>query len=306
MNRKALFSVLLAAAVIVLAGCGDSDTNTTSTQPAHTKKDRAVADAVVYVTSQYKDHKTAGTGFIYDAQKGLVLTANHLVETAPTITVTDRHGEVMHGQVLARAQCHDFAVVKLHPIPTDLHALTLSDSGAVKDGAEVSAVAYALTSAETGAPTLVTTRGNVSAANVAAKLHHLLPTFSPLIAHQAPLNANGSGSPLLDADGRVVGLNTLVGFEHGDGAVEGLNYALASSFIYERLRQLRSGSNRDLVGWRDEHRCHEQADVIAKVPSHTHDDHAMDDHDDAHHDDDHMDEDGHHDDTKKSDSDTHM
>jgi S1-C subfamily serine protease len=238
-------------------------TSTAAAKPTEARSDPA--EAVVFVRASYKNHKTAGTGFIYDAQQGLILTSDHAVEAAPAITITDVHGQVMHGQVLARAQCHDFAVVKLHPIPTDLQALTFGDSSAVANGATVTALSYSLADAD-GTPKLATTTGAVAAVDVAARLHRLLPTISPLLATQVPLNASGSGSPLLNAGGQVVGLNTLVGFEHGGDAVTGLNYALESSFVYERLRQLRTGTAQTLTGWRAEHRCHKAMDRIAGVP----------------------------------------
>ena len=296
MNRIVL-SLCLCAALLLAAGCG-SDRSTDSSAHGGSGAEAAKSDpgeAVVFVRASYNNHNTAGTGFIYDAQQGLILTSDHAVEAAKAITVTDRHGEVMHGQVLARAQCHDFAVVKLHPIPTDLHALTFADSSSVRGGASVTSVSYSLNNSETGTPTLTTTRGTVSAIDVAAKLHHLLPTISPLIAHQVPLNAQGSGSPLLDGAGKVIGLNTLVGFKHEGDAVQGLNYALESSYVYQQLRALKSGTDRDLTGWRSEHRCHRAMDMIAGVPFQHMDDKGMSMGGDSHgsgHDDGAMDKEG--------------
>jgi S1-C subfamily serine protease len=283
--RRVCPAVIVALALVVGA-CGSSE------RPKPSAGGKAVsrpnpAEAVVYVQARYKTHHTEGTGFIYDAERGLIITSDHAVEAAPAITATDHDGQVMHGTVLARAQCHDFAVVRLHPIPTHLQALTFADSEKIAAGANVTTVSYGLASAESGKPALVTTRGSVSAAGVSARLHHLLPNIQPLIAHQAPLNANGSGSPLLNADGRVVGVNTLVGFKHGEGAVEGLNYALASNFVYDHLRELREGDASKLTGWKAEHACHRAMDKIAGVPySHTdamHEDDAMHKDDSGHH-----------------------
>jgi S1-C subfamily serine protease len=265
-HRTSLTASLLALALIAIGGCGNNSHSTTSTPGGSSGKQADPQSSVVYVKASYKNRTTQGTGFVYDAQQGLILTSDHAVEAAPAITVTDRDGQVMHGHVLSRAQCHDFAVVKLHPIPAGLSALTFADSSKVSDGATVSSLSYALTTAGTKAPALVSTHGTVSATNVSAKLHRMLPAISPLIAHQVPLNANGSGSPLLDRSGRVVGLNTLVGFDHTAGAVQGLNYALASNFVYQQLRALRAGTDRSLAGWRSEHRCHRAMDMIAGLP----------------------------------------
>jgi S1-C subfamily serine protease len=266
MHRTILTASLVALLLIAIAGCGTDSHSNTSTKGGSSGKQADPRASVVYVKASYKNHTTQGTGFVYDAQQGLILTSDHAVEAAPAITVTDRDGQVMHGHVLSRAQCHDFAVVKLHPIPADLRALTFADSSKIADGATVSSLSYALTSAGTKAPALVSTHGTVSATDVSAKLHPMLPALSPLIAHQVPLNADGSGSPLLDRRGRVVGLNTLVGFDHTASAVQGLNYALDSNFVYRQLRALRTGTDRSLTGWRSEHRCHRAMDMIAGVP----------------------------------------
>jgi S1-C subfamily serine protease len=268
--RCVLFALVTMASAVVAAGCGSSNGDggaggktaaTKAHEPAHPDA------AVVYVKARYHNHTTEGTGFVYDARQGLILTSDHAVEAAPAITVVDKGGAVLHGQVLARAQCHDLAVVRLHPVPADLQKLTFATSGTVAQGDHVTALAYTLQSSSKDAPQLVTTTGTVAATGIEAKLHPMLPAMAPLIAHQVPLNAHGSGSPLLDNGGKVVGINTLVGEKHGVGAVEGLNYALASDYIEQRLGQLRPGEGRSFTGWRDEHRCHRAMAMIAGVPA---------------------------------------
>jgi S1-C subfamily serine protease len=273
-------SIIVAS--ILAAGCGSSDSPAQGdTITAKAAKPAAVDPnaAVVYVKARYHSHTTEGTGFVYDAKQGLILTSDHAVEAAPAITVVDHSGAVLHGQVLARAQCHDLAVVRLHPVPAELQAVSFARSTTVSQGDHVTALAYTLQSSSDASPQLVTTTGTVAAVDIKAKLHPMLPTMAPLIAHQVPLNEHGSGSPLLNAQGRVVGINTLVGEKHGAGAVEGLSYALASDYINQRLGQLHPGGGRSFTGWRDEHRCHQAMAMIAGVPG-THtgmDDGAMDD-----------------------------
>jgi S1-C subfamily serine protease len=54
-----------------------------------------------------------GTGLIYDARRGLVLTSNHYLEGARSIRVTVNGKTPVRGRPVARAQCKDFAVVEL-------------------------------------------------------------------------------------------------------------------------------------------------------------------------------------------------
>jgi S1-C subfamily serine protease len=267
-----LFPALLVivASALGVAGCGSSDNHANGDATKPTTKTQAAAHpdaAVVYVKARYRNHTTEGTGFVYDARQGLILTSDHAVEAAPAITVVDHSGAVLHGQVLARAQCHDLAVVRLHPVPADLQTATFAPSGTVGQGDHVTALAYTLHSSSDASPELVRTTGTVAAVDIEVRLHPMLPAMAPLIAHQVPLNEHGSGSPLLNAQGKVVGINTLVGEKHGAGAVEGLNYALASGYIKQRLGQLHPGEGRSFTGWRDEHRCHRAMAMIAGVPA---------------------------------------
>jgi S1-C subfamily serine protease len=274
MRRMPIFLAMIGATAAI--GCGSSDKAThgrTATARAHVRAHPEAA--VVYVKARYRNHTTEGTGFVYDAGKGLILTSDHAVEAAPAITVVDRSGDVLHGQVLARAQCHDMAVVRLHPVPADLQQVSFASANTVNQGDSVTALAYTLHSSA-DPPQLVSTSGTVAATGIALKLHKMLPVMAPLIAHQAPLNERGSGSPLLNVQRKVVGINTLVGEKHGADAVEGLNYALASDYISQRLGQLHPGEGRSYTGWRDEHRCHRAMAMIAGVPpKHTNDGNGM-------------------------------
>jgi S1-C subfamily serine protease len=261
--------LVIGAIAMAVGGCGSSDSHADSDTTTATKTQAAAHPdaAVVYVKARYRNHTTEGTGFVYDARQGLILTSDHAVEAAPAITVVDHGGAILHGQVLARAQCHDLAVVRLHPVPSDLQAVTFARSGTVAQGDHVSALAFTLQSSADASPDLVSTTGTVAAVDIEAKLHPMLPTMAPLIAHQVPMNEHGSGSPLLNVQGKVVGINTLVGEKHGAGAVDGLNYALASEYINQRLAQLHPGEGRSFTGWRDEHRCHRAMAMIAGVPA---------------------------------------
>ena len=69
-----------------------------------------------------------GTGVIYDAKRGLVLTSNHYLEGASSIRITVNGKTAVRGRPVARAQCKDFAVVELRPRPRNLTAIRFGDS----------------------------------------------------------------------------------------------------------------------------------------------------------------------------------
>lgn len=83
-----------------------------------------------------------------------------------------------------------------------------------------------------------------------------LPAIGPLIAHQTSLSAPASGSALVDEKGQMVGLNTLV--DHpSDPDTEGIEFALPSNYVKQRMGELKPGSGGALGGWESEHNeCH--------------------------------------------------
>jgi S1-C subfamily serine protease len=255
--------------MLACVGCGSSEKRPTQATappapvPAATRKP---SDSVVFVRARFGRRTTSGTGFIYDAREGLILTSDHAIEASPAVTVATHDGRVYHGRALARAQCHDFAVVRLHPLPSDLQALSFGDSDAVRTGQTLTSITYTASADAAAVPPIQTAYGRVTGVGVSAILHPLLPAFDALIAHATPLTAAGSGSPVLDRAGQVIGLNTLVGYRHGRGTHAGQQYAIAANEIYALLRHLNRGPEETLAGWRREHRCHRAMDAIAGVP----------------------------------------
>jgi S1-C subfamily serine protease len=81
-----------------------------------------------------------GTGVIWDADSGMVLTSDHLVENAGTIDVTVNGDTPVQGKLVARAQCNDVAVLTLHPKPDGLTGIGFAKSSDLEIGDEVTAV----------------------------------------------------------------------------------------------------------------------------------------------------------------------
>jgi S1-C subfamily serine protease len=245
----AVGATALAAAA---AGCGDS-----SPDPAAVTEDRAksLSRAVVYIEGVYREKTTQATGVVFEARQGLVLTANHAMENAPTINVRLANGTLTHARQVARAQCHDLAVLRLFPRPRGLAAIPLGHSGGSAVGEPVSTLTFLFSDQEGKKRALTRIDGTVSAVDVRESFPPL-PRTGPFIAHQTSLLPVAGGSPLLDPKGRMIGLNTLVGHPHGT-KVSGVEYALASDYIRRRLAQLRPGVGGALGGWGAEHSaCH--------------------------------------------------
>jgi S1-C subfamily serine protease len=265
--RSLICTVSATTALVLLAGCGESNSGSSNTRAATDP-----ARSVIYVEAIYGEKRARATGVIYDQKRGLALTANHAVEAAPAIEVTLNDGTLLHGRPVARAQCHDLAVLQLSPRPISAPAIRFGNSAAVGLGDVVRTLFYALGGPTgEGAAHLTNVRGNVSSLNV-RQAFPPLPTFGPFVAHQTPLTASASGSPLLNLRGQMVGINTLVAHPRGEDALPGIEYALTSNYERRRLGELRPGRGGAFGGWQAEHdACHSALNrLIAKGHTDTH------------------------------------
>lgn len=179
----------------------------------------------------------AGTGFVI-SEDGVIVTNSHVVADATSISVTMSDGTTMPAQILGRAASEDIAVLKVDG--DNLPVAELGDSRAVEVGDRVVAIGNAL--GLPGGPTV--TEGIVSA------LDRTITTdrgarLADVIQTDAAINPGNSGGPLLDGQGRVIGINTA-------GATNGQNigFAIGISGAQETIDALASGETitRPFVG----------------------------------------------------------
>ena len=197
-----------------------------------------------------------GSGVIYDARQGLVLTSNHLVEDAGSIKVRVNEKTEVQGRAVARAQCDNLALLALNPKPAGLVDLPLADIKALREGERVTALGYLLP--PDGRQRLLTATGDVSAIDVPGSIAPELPDLPSLILHQAPLKPASTGGPLVNARGQLVGLNTVLSADAGAPF-----NAISSRRLSELLGELQPGKGRRFKGWGSEHgECHA---VMAKL-----------------------------------------
>jgi S1-C subfamily serine protease len=155
-----------------------------------------------------------GSGVIFQSG-GLILTNAHVVERTDRVTVGLQNGQRVEGTVVGLDRLTDLAVVKLvggGPWPV----APLGDSDALQVGDWAIAVGNPF-----GLDNTVTL-GIVSSLNRNASKLGITDKRLDLIQTDAAINPGNSGGPLLNADGEVVGINTLV--RSGPGA--GLGFAI--------------------------------------------------------------------------------
>jgi serine protease Do len=177
--------------------------------------------------------QAAGSGVIVDPD-GLILTNRHVVGDADKVTVLLADGRELPGTVDGLDTLTDLALV--HVDATDLPAATIGDSADIRVGQ----VAIAIGNPEGDLPSSVTA-GVVSALDreiVAGDQSNVQGSelLRHLIQHDASINPGNSGGPLLDRDGRVVGINTAV-----DGGAQGIGFAIPIDLAKPIIEQVRAG-----------------------------------------------------------------
>lgn len=138
----------------------------------------------------------AGSGFIL-TEDGYILTNEHVIEDANSITVAMYDGTTYPATLIGYDASNDIAVLKIDA--HDLTPVTLGDSDALEVGDEVIAIGNPL-----GELTFSLTKGNVSALNRAVTLSNSL-TMN-LIQTDAAINSGNSGGALFNMYGEVVGI----------------------------------------------------------------------------------------------------
>jgi serine protease Do len=145
-----------------------------------------------------------GSGFIIDSN-GLILTNAHVVEGATSLTVALEDGRELDARVVASDTDLDLAVVKV--AATGLPTVEIGNSADLQVGQLVVAIGSPL-----GAFTDSVTSGILSATGrtitVVDAVSRQRKTIDHLLQTDAAINEGNSGGPLLDANGRVIGINT--------------------------------------------------------------------------------------------------
>ncbi|MCD6539938.1 MAG: Do family serine endopeptidase [Candidatus Omnitrophica bacterium] len=184
-----------------------------------------------------------GSGVIID-REGYILTNEHVVDSADTIRVRLSDGREFKAKIMGRDERSDLAVIKIeaHNLPV----AKLGDSDQLKIGQWVLAIGNPFGFVIEGSQPTVTL-GVISA------LHRDIPSlgyrnrsYSDLIQTDAAINPGNSGGPLVDMEGRVIGIN--VAIISTSGGYQGLGFAIPINKAKRILNKLIKGE-RITYGW---------------------------------------------------------
>ena len=165
----------------------------------------------------------AGSGVIFDAEKGLIVTNSHVVRNVLKILVTFKDGNKIVGEVLGVDEDTDLAVVQVKS-KKPLAAVKFADSSKVKIGQLVVAVGnpYGLNDTTTFGIVSGLKRENVN-----------LSRYEDFIQTDASINPGNSGGPLLNIKGEVIGINTAI-----INYAQSIGFSIPSNMVSHIVTQL--------------------------------------------------------------------
>ncbi len=170
--------------------------------------------------------QSLGSGFVIDPS-GLIVTNNHVIKGADSITVTLQDNTVLKARLLGHDDKTDLALLKVepaHPLP----AVAFGDSDKARVGDWVVAIGNPFGLSGTVTAGIVSSRGRSLDSG----------PYDDFIQTDAPINRGNSGGPLFDMDGGVIGINTAI-YSPSGGSI-GIGFSIPSNearVVIDQLRQ---------------------------------------------------------------------
>lgn len=178
-----------------------------------------------------------GTGFVFDAERGYILTNQHVVQGSdrPIVKMKQPDGSAvqLRGFVIGQSGYDDLAIIKVDA--QNLPAVELGDSESLQVGDLVVAIGSPYGYEHTA------TLGIVSALKrviVVREAPNVARRYDDMIQTDAAINRGNSGGPLVNLAGHVVGMNTIIRSESGGS--EGIGFAISSAKLSRSVESLLS------------------------------------------------------------------
>jgi Do/DeqQ family serine protease len=180
-----------------------------------------------------EDSRAMGSGVIVDA-RGYILTNNHVVENAETVEVRLSDDRKFQATIVGRDPKTDLAVVKITAPAGSLPVAPLGDSDKLRAGQWAIAIGNPF-----GLDRTVTI-GHISATG---RTHVGVATYEAFIQTDASINPGNSGGPLLNIEGKVIGINTAM-----VSSGQGIGFSIPINMARDIMTQLIS-KGRVVRGW---------------------------------------------------------
>jgi serine protease Do len=167
-----------------------------------------------------------GSGFIIDAEKGYVITNNHVIANSEEIHVILHNDESVDAKLIGVDEKTDIAVLQIDPTDRNLKAVDFGDSAVMRIGDWVLAI---------GNPFGL--GGTVTAGIISARSRDIQAgPYDDFIQTDASINRGNSGGPMFNTHGEVIGINTAI-YSPTGGSV-GIGFAIPSNLAKPVIDQL--------------------------------------------------------------------
>ena len=175
-----------------------------------------------------------GSGFVVD-RRGDILTNAHVVDGARRVTVRfGGSGSEVTAQVAGVDNSNDLAVLRVDPSKVALHPLALGGTSSVHVGDPVAAIGNPFGLDRTITAGIVSALQRQITAPDGFTIQHVIQT-------DAAINPGNSGGPLMDAQGRVVGINSQIATGGNGDANVGIGFAIPITTARQELSVLERG-----------------------------------------------------------------
>jgi putative serine protease PepD len=187
---------------------------------------------------QEQQGEATGSGFVID-KAGTILTNAHVVNGATKVTVQFAGKKSVDAKVLGKDESTDLALLKVDPAGLDLAPLTLGSSKGVEVGDPAIAIGNPF-----GLERTLTT-GVISAVQRTIQAPNNFE-IDDVLQTDAPINPGNSGGPLIDATGKVIGINSQIatGGNGSNGSV-GIGFAVPIDTAKKIIPELRQSGRVD-------------------------------------------------------------
>ncbi len=208
----------------------DGDTKSAIVNSPSPEKDitNVIAEAsksVVAITGNIKNIPGAmafGTGAIIKSG-GIILTNAHVVEDLTDITVILQDGSKFPAKVQYIDEISDLAVIRINKL--GLKPIAFGDKNSVMPGETVYAI---------GTPVFLSMRNTVTRGIVSGLDVPVMGAYYPMLQTDAAINGGNSGGPLINTEGKLIGINTI---KYVDVDIEGIAFSISLDTINYVLSQ---------------------------------------------------------------------